>query len=431
MSDKAITIEKLSKRYFIGDSRPRYKTLRDTIMDISMGFFYIINGNKQKIQNSKIESIWALKDISFDVNEGEVLGIIGRNGAGKSTLLKILSRITEPTEGSAVINGRISSLLEIGIGFHPELTGRENIFLNGAILGMKKNEIKAKFDEIVSFSEIEKFIDTPIKYYSSGMYVRLAFAVAAHLETDILLVDEILSVGDEAFQKKCLGKMREVAGGGRTVLFVSHNMRTVGTLCDNCIRLEKGKIVDIGNTRKVINNYLKSFEISNEEDFISENIRINEFIQNEKVLRIISVSFKNSKGERTKNIFFKEPFFISIVFEVMRPTDGARIGVDIYTIDGLRISTSHHTDSGIKPLKLDKGFYSIQVKVKNNLNPGEYALGVGAHDIKTKHGLEHIPRAIIFNVNEFSNETDEIHDSWNAGYVQMETQWSDIVNISK
>jgi len=426
MSNTVIKLKNLGKRYFIGSLKPRYKTLRDTITE-SLSIF---NNIKKKTNNSKNESIWALQNISFEINKGDVLGIIGRNGAGKSTLLKILSRITEPTVGYAVIEGRVSSLLEIGIGFHPELTGRENIFLNGAILGMKKNEIKSKFDEIVDFAEIERFIDTPVKYYSSGMYVRLAFAVAAHLETDILLVDEILSVGDEAFQKKCLGKMQEVAGGGRTVLFVSHNMRTVGTLCNSCIRLEKGEIVDIGNTRDVINNYLKSFEISSEEDFISENKRINEYIQNDKVLRITRVSLKNSRGEKTKNLFFKEPFFLTIIFQIMQPTEGARIGIDLYTMDGVRISTSHHTDSGLEPLRLSEGFYSIQVKVKNNLNPGDYVLGVGAHDIKTKIGLEHIPRAILFSVNEFSNETHEMHDAWNAGYVQMETQWSEIKNIS-
>jgi lipopolysaccharide transport system ATP-binding protein len=210
---------------------------------------------QSSMQSSQEDVIWALNDVSFEVNEGEVLGIIGKNGAGKSTLLKILSRITEPTSGSAEFDGRLSSLLEVGTGFHPELTGRENIFLNGAILGMRKREIEVKFDEIVKFAEIEKFIDTPVKRYSSGMYVRLAFAVAAHLEPEILLVDEVLAVGDIAFQKKCMGKMGEVARGGRTVLFVSHNMGAIRNLCGSAIWLDNGRIVKKGATDEVVRDY--------------------------------------------------------------------------------------------------------------------------------------------------------------------------------
>lgn len=262
MSNPIIKVNNLSKRYRIGAAEKGYKTFREAIID---GITAPVR-NLSKLRrltkfknnpssNHEEDVIWALKDVSFEVNEGEVLGIIGRNGAGKSTLLKVLSRITEPTSGLIDIDGRISSLLEVGVGFHPELTGRENIFLNGAILGMRKWEIKRKFDEIVSFAEIEKFIDTPVKRYSSGMYVRLAFAVAAHLEPEILLVDEVLAVGDIAFQKKCLGKMEDVAKGGRTVLFVSHNMGAIRSLCGSAIWLDNGQIVKKGTTDEVVRDY--------------------------------------------------------------------------------------------------------------------------------------------------------------------------------
>jgi lipopolysaccharide transport system ATP-binding protein len=243
-----IRVENLSKQYQIGDARTSYTTFRDTL----------VNSFKSPLKrfNNDNKKFWALKDVNFEVMPGEVIGIIGRNGAGKSTLLKILSRITEPTRGKIELFGRVGSLLEVGTGFHPELTGRENIFLNGAILGMKRAEIAKKFDEIVGFAEIEKFLDTAVKHYSSGMYVRLAFAVAAHLEPEILIVDEVLAVGDAEFQKKCLGKMSEVSRIGKTVLFVSHQLGMLAQLCDSCILLEKGNLEIQGKTENVINAYL-------------------------------------------------------------------------------------------------------------------------------------------------------------------------------
>ena len=262
MSKPIIKINNLSKCYRIGTKEKGYKTFREAIID---GFSAPFRNFKQLQRLTKFNNrgddaqnndiFWALKDISFEIDEGEILGIIGKNGAGKSTLLKILSRITEPTSGVIQINGRVSSLLEVGTGFHPELTGRENIFLNGAILGMRKKEIEEKFDEIANFAEIEKFLDTPVKRYSSGMYVRLAFAVAAHLEPEILLVDEVLAVGDIAFQKKCLGKMKDVARGGRTVLFVSHNMGAIRSLCNNAIWLDNGRIIKKGPIDEVVRDY--------------------------------------------------------------------------------------------------------------------------------------------------------------------------------
>ncbi|MCC6503468.1 MAG: ABC transporter ATP-binding protein [Deltaproteobacteria bacterium] len=253
-----ITVDGVSKRYTIG-KKESYGSLRDEVMDaLSSPFRRLFGGS----ESSSDPSVWALKDVSFEVSEGDVLGIIGRNGAGKSTLLKILSRITEPTEGRIEMRGRIASLLEVGTGFHPELTGRENIFMNGALLGMSSREIKAKFDEIVAFSEIEKFLDTPVKRYSSGMYVRLAFAVAAHLEPEILVIDEVLAVGDTLFQKKCVDKMLEVSKKGRTVLFVSHNLTAVKALCKSAILLREGKLFFKGGAQEVIDAYSEVTGIS-------------------------------------------------------------------------------------------------------------------------------------------------------------------------
>ena len=258
MPNPIIKVDNLSKRYRIGAAEKGYKTIREVIMDginaPVRNLFKLRSLTKFK-DSYEEDVIWALKDVSFEVNKGEVLGIIGKNGAGKTTILKILSRITEPTSGYAEIRGRVSSLLEVGTGFHPELTGRENVFLNGAILGMRKREIEEKFDEIVAFSEIDKYIDTPVKRYSSGMRVRLAFAVAAHLEPEILIIDEVLAVGDIAFQKKCLGKMGAIAQGGRTVLFVSHNMGAIRSLCGSAIWLDNGQIVEKGATDEVVRDY--------------------------------------------------------------------------------------------------------------------------------------------------------------------------------
>ena len=246
MSDVAIHVEKLSKQFRIGAQRVQYETFRDQIVRGLSGMF------RRRRSAAADEVFWALNDVSLEIKRGEVVGLIGRNGAGKSTLLKILSRITEPSAGFADIHGRVASLLEVGTGFHPELTGRENIYLNGAILGMKRAEIKSKFDEIVEFADVGPFVDTPVKHYSSGMYVRLAFAVAAHLQPEILLVDEVLAVGDAAFQRKCLGKMGEVAKEGRTIIFVSHNMAAVESLCTGAHLISDGRIVRSGSTGEVI-----------------------------------------------------------------------------------------------------------------------------------------------------------------------------------
>ena len=251
MSEIAIKVQHLGKQYRLGGKQASYSTFRETLVNAAAIPLQWLKGERKTDQNT----FWALDDVSFEVNQGDAIGIIGRNGAGKSTLLKILSRITSPTRGRVDLYGRVGTLLEVGTGFHPELSGRENIYLNGAILGMSRIEITRKFDEIVAFSEIERFLDTPVKHYSSGMYVRLAFAVAAHLEPEILVVDEVLAVGDAAFQKKCLGKMGDVAHEGRTVLFVSHNMNAIKRLCAKTIYLEKGQISFYGDTAEAVQYY--------------------------------------------------------------------------------------------------------------------------------------------------------------------------------
>ncbi len=272
MSDVAIRVEGLSKLYHIGAARTNYMTLRDVVVQSAVGPFkkaYDLLRGHASGASSLSKDFWALKDVSFEIKRGEVVGIVGRNGAGKSTLLKILSKITEPTEGRAEVFGRVGSLLEVGTGFHPELTGRENVFLNGAILGMHRSEVSTKFDDIVEFSELSEFIDTPVKHYSSGMYTRLAFAVAAHLDTEILLVDEVLAVGDVSFQKKCLGKMGEVADQGRTVLFVSHNMSVLQTLCERGILLRKGRLLLNGDIDAAVRDYLSYLTEGAKEPFVN------------------------------------------------------------------------------------------------------------------------------------------------------------------
>jgi lipopolysaccharide transport system ATP-binding protein len=297
MSEIVITAENLSKSYLVGHQsaqRERYTALRDVMAREARNFarktLDFLRG-RQIVQGDDVQEFWALRDVSFEVKRGEVLGIIGRNGAGKSTLLKILSRITEPDRGRAILRGRVTSLLEVGTGFHPELTGRENIFLNGAILGMTRAEIKSKFDEIVAFAEVEQFLDTPVKRYSSGMYVRLAFAVAAYLEPEILVVDEVLAVGDASFQKKCLGKMGDISRGGRTILLVSHNMAAITNLCNKTLYLKSGELKSVGNTQAVIEDYLRDVE-----ELASKNLSLRSDRTGSGILRFQMVELQDANG---------------------------------------------------------------------------------------------------------------------------------------
>jgi homopolymeric O-antigen transport system ATP-binding protein len=309
MHESAISCERIGKKYRLGE-RESYKALRDTIANAIAAPFRRKRSNGNQVNSDG--TFWALKDITFDVKPGEAVGLIGRNGAGKSTLLKILSRITKPTSGQARITGRVASLLEVGTGFHPELTGRENIYLNGAILGMKKAEIKARFDEIVAFAEIEKFVDTPVKRYSSGMYVRLAFAVAAHLEPEILLVDEVLAVGDASFQKKCLRKMQEVGEHGRAVFFVSHNMSAITRLCHRAILLDEGRVVADGLSHQVVGSYLRAGTGTMAAREWAENSPGNE------IARLKAVRIRTEDGKISEAIDIRKPVGIEMEFEVLK-----------------------------------------------------------------------------------------------------------------
>jgi lipopolysaccharide transport system ATP-binding protein len=362
-----IKVEKLSKQYSLVTREAAYSTLRDTLASTLKAPARLFRGNGKATD----DTIWALRDINFEVKPGEVLGVIGRNGAGKSTLLKILSRITKPTSGKVELFGRVGSLLEVGTGFHSELSGRENIFLNGSILGMTRNEIASKFDEIVAFAEVEKFIDTPIKRYSTGMYVRLAFAVAAHLEPEILLLDEVLSVGDVAFQKKCLGKMNDVAKHGRTVLFVSHNMATIVRICTRCILISDGQIEADGPVDSVIRSYLEaSAQHDGKCDFPLEAAKAAQFT---------SLSLMTKEGEATATFDVRFDIVIEAEYLVRRPIEGGLLGIRVSTADGLPIFTTHHVDkldpSSPEARALLPGSYKTRITIPPNfLIPGTYLL---------------------------------------------------------
>lgn len=326
-----IKVEDLSKQYRLGAENTYPDTLRDVLTGALRAPFRRANGGKDPS-----DTFWALKNVNFEIAPGEIVGIVGRNGAGKSTLLKVLSRITQPTKGRIQIYGTVASLLEVGTGFHPELTGRENIFLNGAMLGMKRAEIARKFDEIVAFSELEKFIDTPVKRYSSGMYVRLAFAVAAHLEPDILIIDEVLAVGDAAFQKKCLGKISSVAREGRTILFVSHNLVAVKSLCTRAILLKTGALVDDGDPAGVVSQYLGAGRASRAETVWADPMHA----PGTPAFRLHAVRLRNDSGEITSELSTREPFSVEI--EYANLTEGSALGATVllFNSDGVHVLSS-------------------------------------------------------------------------------------------
>jgi lipopolysaccharide transport system ATP-binding protein len=373
MSDLAIRVEHLSKEYVIGTGRYRHHTLRDQLTD-GLTALFRPNGRPRPHK----ETIWALKDVSFEVRKGEVVGVIGRNGAGKSTLLKILSRITEPTSGYARIDGRVGSLLEVGTGFHPELTGRENIYLNGAILGMKKAEIDHKFEEIVAFAETEKFLDTPVKHYSSGMYVRLAFAVAAHLEPEILIVDEVLAVGDTQFQKKCLGKIQDVSTGqGRTVLFVSHNMDAIRRLCSRCLLLEDGQLLAYGNTASIVAQYLSSHSHKAQQAQPREWIDVSLASRTGTgEARFVAVQYSSVNEAVACRPYSEGPleFVLAVLSDSSRSIGS--IAVTLHDLNGTRLVNAD-TRSIDRIIDLRKGLNLVRLKIKKlYLNPGIYRLAL-------------------------------------------------------
>jgi lipopolysaccharide transport system ATP-binding protein len=394
MDKIAIRVENIGKQYPIGTAPEKYRTLRDSLVQIGKAPINLV----RKMRGSSPNTIWALRDVSFEVRQGQVLGVVGRNGAGKSTLLKILSRVTDPTEGYAEIRGRVGSLLEVGTGFHPELTGRDNIYLNGAILGMKRREIDNKFDEIVDFSGVEKFIDTPVKRYSSGMYLRLAFAVAAHLEPEILVVDEVLAVGDAEFQRKCLGKMSDVAQQGRTVLFVSHNMSAILRLTDETIVLDHGKLVYRAPSPKAVDYYLSTgLAQSGERYWLADEIP-----ESAAPFRPIAVRIRNAERRVVDTIRSVDPFTLELEYVLDQSITGVRVGVYLMSGQGEVIFTAFDTDDpelyerySVRPAG---HFLSRCLIPPDLLNEGRYVVGINASTFRIRRYFQD-EYALAFSVD--------------------------------
>jgi lipopolysaccharide transport system ATP-binding protein len=425
MSKTVITVEDLCKSYLVGHEsvqRESHRALRDLIAREARNFARkaadFLHG-RQIVQGDEVEEFWALKKISFEVKQGEVLGIIGSNGAGKSTLLKILSRITEPTGGRVTVRGRVASLLEVGTGFHPELSGRENIFLNGAILGMPRAEIRKKFDEIVAFAEVERFLDTPVKRFSSGMYVRLAFAVAAHLEPDILVVDEVLAVGDAEFQKKCLGKMDETSRReGRTVLLVSHNMSMIGTLCPTVIWLDKGSMRDRGDARTIINEYLLQKMRSQEPVLNLESVkRVPPFCAGNQ-LRMKSLEWLCDLPLR-----HGQPVKARIYFKTRVPIKDVVVGIGFSTLEGRRLLTyDSDFEGGHRPSFNDPGAHFVDIQIGSlPLAPDIYGLDIGARSGDFQ-ALDYLPARTWLDIAPGPKTPSNIIQNY-AG-VRLDARWS-------
>ncbi|MCV3214643.1 ABC transporter ATP-binding protein [Plectonema radiosum NIES-515] len=420
MSDTIIRVENLSKTYILQhqEGGNSYKALRDVIANGAKSIGRKLRHSSESKFNPTREEFWALKDVSFEIKQGDRVGIIGRNGAGKSTLLKILSRITEPSRGRIAIKGRVASLLEVGTGFHPELTGRENIYLNGAILGMSKAEIKKKFDEIVAFAEVEKFLDTPVKRYSSGMYVRLAFAVAAHLEPEILIVDEVLAVGDTQFQKKCLGKMEDVGKEGRTVLFVSHNMGTITQLCTKAIYLNQGQIKYVGDVNSIVSKYLTSDSDNNAYKKLSPS--------RNKPIFFKEFSVSNHEGKISSEIDVRYPFQINLSYEVTDRLQNAEISLRIETDDVRAVFTTNQSDCHPNIChERNPGIYEASIEIPAMfLMPGSYFITIGAHQpmVQIFELHEHI---LSFNINETGTRLAKYDKHNSMGVVIVDLPWKE------
>ncbi|MGQ3685105.1 MAG: ABC transporter ATP-binding protein [Candidatus Loosdrechtia sp.] len=377
MSYTVIKVENLGKRYFLRhQKKERYTALRDVITNKikSLSKRIFKPESREPIAcNTSVEEFWALRDVSFEIKQGDRVGIIGRNGAGKTTVLKILSRITEPTTGRVSIKGRVASLLEVGTGFHPELTGRENIYLNGAILGMTKAEIKKKFDEIVAFAEVEKFLDTPVKRYSSGMYVRLAFAVAAHLETEILLIDEVLAVGDAQFQDKCIGRMDEVSRNGKTILFVSHNFSAVQRLCNTGIFLESGRIKIYDKISIVLETYQQAITAGKND--------IHEISVKDGEARFVKWQLIDASTQLQYSCYSRDNCRFLFTLLSKRKVSGAFIGFAVWNLKGDLILAVSSLDGGGKYLEIEEGMYQLVFKVKLPLKAGSYQLDISLNSL--------------------------------------------------
>ena len=397
MADIVIRAEGIGKKYHIGKKHQSYPTLRESIVDginkPIRRMRNLLQGNPSGVAELD-ETIWALKEVSFEVKKGEVIGVIGRNGAGKSTLLKILTRITEPTEGYADMFGRVGSLLEVGTGFHPELTGRENIFLNGAILGMHRPEIRRKFDEIVAFAEVDKFIDTPVKHYSSGMYLRLAFSVAAHLEPEILLVDEVLAVGDAAFQKKCIGKMESVSREGRTILFVSHSMGAITQLCRSAIWLENGYLKLSGPAPEIVSSYLTE---GTEGDSVWNNPTP---VANDLEVHLKSASLLTLENETAGIFNYDSDFKIEISYHVLRSIRDLSVTFHLFDSQGNLVFESMDTDMPEwRGSFREPGIYRATCTIPSRLlKPGRYFISIVSYIPRVKI-IERHERVLVFDIS--------------------------------
>jgi lipopolysaccharide transport system ATP-binding protein len=423
---RAIRVEGLGKRYRIGASQAGYRTLRETLMSApSRPINALRSAAGMRRQRREDAAIWALRDVSFEVAPGEVVGIIGRNGAGKSTLLKILSRITEPTAGFAEVRGRVGSLLEVGTGFHPELTGRENIYLNGAILGLKRAEIKARFDEIAAFAEVEKFLDTPVKHYSSGMYMRLAFSVAAHLEPEVLIVDEVLAVGDASFQKKCLNKMEDVGRHGRTVIFVSHNMAAITRLCRRTVLLDEGNVLEDGPAHVVASTYLMSGLGTTAERVWSDS---REGPGND-VVRMLAVRVL-SDGRVTDSVDIRHPVEIQVEFEVLQDGHVLVPNINLTNEDGICIFAAVDRDPAWLHAPRPCGrFLSIARIPGNFFSEGGVAVRtlISTFDPMVVHA--DVPDAVAFHVSDSleGNSARGTYAGHMPGVVRPALDWTDVV----
>ena len=418
MSRDAIQIENLGKAYRLGARLQPGRTLREAIVDAAAAPLHRLRAGIGGSLVSR-EAFWALRNVSFRVGAGEVIGIIGRNGAGKSTLLKLLSRITDPTEGQAWINGRVASLLEVGTGFHPELTGRENIYFNGAILGMSKAEIRRKFDEIVTFAEIDRFLDTPVKRYSSGMQVRLAFAVAAHLEPEILLIDEVLAVGDAGFQKKCLGKMHGVSRSGRTVLFVSHNLAAVQQLCDRCVVLDEGRMLVDGSVSQGVSTYLHLMQQDAPPAVVDCRGRAEKSTTG--AARIVQASLYDARGEARCRIPFGTDFSADVVLEVLRPAHDLSVGFGLNSLDGVRLFTSE--SRATMPVEhVAPGRHTFRFHWENlALRPGLYSIDLGHN---SDEGSEYLRGILQLEILDATDSGSRAVIDRRPGLILNNMRWS-------
>ena len=430
-SEVTIAVEGVGKRYRLGAERSGYELLSERVATMAgAAARKLRHGPKEAPEED--DTFWAVRDVSFELRPGETLGLVGRNGAGKSTLLKLLSRITLPTEGRLTTYGRVATLLEVGTGFHPELTGRENVYLNGTILGMRRREIDARFDEIVEFSGVERFLDTPVKRYSSGMYVRLAFAIAAHLDPEIMLVDEVLAVGDTTFQKKCLGKMRDVADAGRTVIFVTHNLNAVQNLCSRALLLDGGRVVMDSSPAEVVTEYFGRIEPDR-----SSGVAI---VPPEHPragaggARLTEASMTDLDGEPISGLRLGQRFKLHATFAVEREMD-AVVEIGIEAGDGQRIATAFSTDRGRPLFHFQPGRHEVELETPLTLVPGEYTINVAIHEpaARTKHGAptataDRVERVLRFTGLSVAENEGDHWPTWRspAGFVRFDSEWSEV-----